>query len=166
MFELEALESEIASVQFFPGLSNADANTRGALHSSLQAQCEWLSRMAQQVFECSVTGPETKALSTCLRKSCEKDVTMNDTDMYLHWPRILAIAVKTVPLVGSKSAGSKISITLTDLICILIYILPTMLQEFVWYPAKNRQMGKRGQYRWGSREKKLVTLLSRTEEAR
>lgn len=61
--------------------------------------------MAVDIFACAVTTPEAKAVVTCLRKSCERDVSLNELDAYLLWPRVIAIAVKTVPLVGSKAAG-------------------------------------------------------------
>ena len=107
-FELDALEEKIGQIQFFPGLNNQEVGVRNGFHSSFQSQCDWLCRVASDIFECTVTNPEAKALCGSLKKSCEHDVSLDVLDGYLIWPRVLAIAVKTVPLVGSKSAGKSI----------------------------------------------------------
>ena len=103
-FELNELEAEIMGVQFIPGLDNSDKNTRNGFRS-LSAQSDWLLRVAKKVFDCVVTAPEAKGVLTCLRKSSEDEISLHEIDSYLVWPRVLSIAVKTVPLVGSKSAG-------------------------------------------------------------
>lgn len=112
-FELEALEDKISSVQFFPGLNNHEMGVRNGFHASFQAQCDWLCRVASDIFECTVTNPEAKALCTSLKKSCDHDVSLDTLDGYLVWSRVLAIAVKTVPLVGSKSAGTELHYCMT-----------------------------------------------------
>jgi hypothetical protein len=102
---LEGMQEELARVPLLQGRDSGDAAARHSFRASPAAQSEWLGRAAQQVFECALPPPELRAMLACLSKSCEADPGLERLDSYALWPRLLAIAVKTMRLVGSKAAG-------------------------------------------------------------
>lgn len=106
--EVEALEKAVEAVGFFPGLSNRDA--LGSFAQSKQAQTDWLIRVSTDVFGSLISTPEARAVLSCLARSCSDsslDSEYTSLDAYNLWPRIIAVAIKTIPISGAKATATR-----------------------------------------------------------
>ena len=108
--QVEGLEKAIEAVEFCPGMSNRDALFNKTFAQSKQSQIDWLIRVSTDVFGSLISTPEARAVLSCLKRSCSDsslDSEYTNSDAYPLWPRIIALAIKTIPLSGAKTTATR-----------------------------------------------------------